>query len=189
MELCSLKDITDTIQAILTSAAIAVGGIWSYLLFVRTRQKYPRANLKHDLTHRPLGDGFVVLSVKGNISNAGEVLLSLASAQTRVQQVLPPPADLLDAVKKAKDPVREGDTEVRWPLLYSRQSKWGKGEFQIEPGESDAIHYDFILNDQVRTVEVYTYVRNERVRRRDIGWSVTTLYDITSRQPIGEGNG
>jgi len=178
MESCNIKDLTDIIQAILTSAAILVGGSWSYLLFVRRRQRYPRANLKHEITHRTIGDGFVLLSVAATITNNGEVLLSLASAETRVQQVVPAPPDLLAAAKKGKDPVVEGETEVQWPPLCSRRSKWDKDQFQIEPGESDRIQYDFILKDDVITVGVYTYLKNEKVPKREIGWGVTTLYDL-----------
>jgi hypothetical protein len=178
MESCNIKDLTDIIQAILTSAAILVGGLWSYLLFVRRRQRYPRASLKHEITHRTIGDGFVLLSVAATITNNGEVLLSLISAETRVQQVVPPPPELVSAAKDGKDPVTKGEREVRWPLLCSRQSRWEKSQFQIEPGESDSIQYDFILNHEVQTVEVYTYLKNETIRKRNIGWSITTLHDV-----------
>jgi hypothetical protein len=178
MESCSIRNLTDIIQAVLTSLAILVGGSWSYLLFVRRRQRYPRANLKHEITHRTIGDGFVLLRVTATVTNNGEVLLSLACAETRVQQVVPAPADLLGAAKKGKDPLAEGETEVEWPILFSRQSKWDKDEFQIEPGESDQILYDFVLKDDVTAVEVYTYLKNEEVKKREIGWNMTTIYDL-----------
>lgn len=178
MDLKELRHLAETLQAVLTSAAIVVGGLWSYLLFVRKRQKYPRASLAHNISHRPLGDGYVLLSVRAGITNAGEVLLSIVSVETRLQQVLPPPSDLIKALKGGQDPIPEGRTEMDWPLLRSRLSDDKARELQIEPGESDSIQYDFMLDRSVRTVEIYTYIKNEKVRKRDVGWSVTSLYDI-----------
>lgn len=186
MDTALVKAIASIIQAIVTSAGIVVGGVWTYMVFVKKRQKYPRASVRHDISHRNLGGGHVLLSVRATISNAGEVLLSLESAETRVQQVLPPLATLLDDVKKGKDPVPTGETEVGWPLLCSRKSKRKIGEFQIEPGESDSIQYDFILSEEVGTVEIYTYLKNEAVHKRNIGWNVTTIYDLCPPEGVGE---
>ena len=178
MELSKLKDLADIVQALFTTLAIGVGGFWSYMLFVRRRQKYPRATLRHEVEQRFLGEGMVLLHVATTISNTGEVLLSLASAETRVQQIIPPPSDVINSAKNGKDPVKAGETEVGWPLLCHRKMSYEKGQFQIEPGESDSIHYDFFLNDEVRSLELNTYVKNQKIRKRDVGWNVTTLFDM-----------
>jgi hypothetical protein len=180
MDLCKVKDIAEMIQAIVTSLAIIVGGIWTYLLFVRRRQKYPRAILHHDVAARFLGDGLLLVHVAATITNTGEVLLRLVSAETRVQQILPPPTDFMSLAKSGQDPVEGGQTEVRWPLLCERRTSYAEGSFQIEPGECDSIHYDFFVNNEVRTLEIYTYLKNQKIRERDVGWSATTLFDIQS---------
>jgi hypothetical protein len=182
MDTTTLKAIASIIQAVVTSGGIVVGGVWTYRLFVKKRQKYPRASVRHDISHRKLGGGHVLLNVRATISNAGEVLLSLESAETRVQQILPLGATLLDDIREGKDLVPAGETEVPWPSLFNRKSERKKGEFQIEPGESDSIQYDFVLPERVRTVEVYTYLKNEAVHKRNIGWSVTTIYDLSPRK-------
>jgi len=181
VDLSNLKDITEIARSFATVAAILVGGLWSYMLFVRTRQRYPRAKIKHEITHRALSDDKGLLHIAVNISNSGDVLLSVVSAQTRIQQVLPTPPEILDSVNQGLDPVQKGKTEIEWPLIgTTRKSHWAKGKREIEPGESDELHYDFVLDSRIQTVEVYTYVKNATKRGREIGWSLTTLYDLPS---------
>jgi hypothetical protein len=175
----TVKDLFDIAQALATVIAIGVGGAWSYLLFVRTRQKYPRAKLEHKITHRNIPDGKILLHVGVTISNEGDVLLSLISTQTRIQKVLPVADHILDSIKKGEDPVEEGKTEIEWPLIgSSRKSEWEEGQREIEPGESDELIYDFIIDSGIQTVEVYTYVKNASKKQREIGWPLTTIYDI-----------
>ena len=49
---CDWATIITLAKDVLTGAAIILGGIWTYMLFIRTRQKYPRANITHGLTVR-----------------------------------------------------------------------------------------------------------------------------------------
>jgi hypothetical protein len=174
----TVKEIVDIIQAIFMIAAIIIGGIWGYWLFVQYRQKYPRASIAHRITHRPIANGKLLLHVVVIISNAGDVLLSLVSLETRIQQVLPPPAEVLDFINKGHSPVPDGQTEIDWPLIDSQESGWKRGEYEIEPGESQEIHYDFILDAETQTIEVYSYLKNEKKRDREIGWDLTTLHDL-----------
>lgn len=188
MDLKEAAQLAQILQAALTGAAIIVGAAWSYMLFVRKRQKYPRAALTHDISHRPLGDGFMLLSVRAGITNRGEVLLTIVSTEARVQQVLPPPSGLIDQLKGGEDPVPNDRTEMDWPMLKRKLTTPNVGDFQIEPGETDSIQYDFILGDGAQTVEVYTYIKNKIVRKREIGWGVTTIYDIKPERPEEDHN-
>jgi flagellar biogenesis protein FliO len=52
MKLSDIKDIADVIQALFTSLAFIIGGAWTYLLFVRKRQRFPRAKIEHQITQR-----------------------------------------------------------------------------------------------------------------------------------------
>jgi hypothetical protein len=40
--------------------------------------------------------------------------------------------------------------------------------------------WDFILDGDLDTILVYSYYRNVQKRNRDIGWGLTTLYDLRS---------
>ena len=179
MELSTIsatKDIADIVAAGFTVLAIIVGGGWGYVLFVRKRQKYPRANTKHEITHLQIADGKLLLHVDVTISNVGDVLISLVSGIIRIQQILSPSPELMDAIKERGDPVKEGSREIEWPLIVERPSAWASGEFEIEPGESEQIPYDFIINADVQTVEVYSYYKNTEKPKREIGWNLTTIH-------------
>jgi hypothetical protein len=178
MNTSKVREYVDIIQSAFTVIALIVGGIWSYWLFVQNRQKYPRANIAHRIAHRHIANGKLLLHVNVIISNTGDVLLSLIHLETRIQQVLPLPAGILDSINKGQNPVPEGETEVAWPLIDSQELEVKEGECEIEPGESQEIHHDFIIDAEVETVEVYSYLLNEQKRVREIAWDLTTLYDL-----------
>ena len=173
-----LKETVDIIQSVLTFFAIAVSGVWGYWLFVQKRQRYPRASIKHDITHMPIANDKLLLHVSVTIFNKGDILLSLESMETRIQQMLPLSDEVLDSVAKGHKLVSEGETEHIWPTLDSRESRWEKGQREIEPNESQDIHYDFIIDAEIQVIQVYSFLVNETKRGHEIGWDLTTLYDL-----------
>ena len=179
MNLSQIKELTDIAQSLVTILAIVVSGVWGYWLFVRNRQRYPRAKLTHAIAHRAIADAKVLLHVTVTVHNIGSILLSLVNAETRVQQVFPPPPELLDSIGKGLDPVPAGKTEVEyWPLLDAHVTSFDKGSYEIEPGESQDIQHDFVLDASTQTIVVYSYFKNETKRDREIGWDITTLYEL-----------
>jgi hypothetical protein len=163
---------------VVEAAALVLAGFWAYMLFVRGRQRFPRASLTHRITHRNLPDGQVLLHVNVLVANPGLIVLRIKEAEARVQQLLPLPDDVREAIELGKDPVPKGEREVPWALLSERTCEWKKRQFEIEPGEADESTWDFVLPSDVHTVEVYNYFRNAKKRRKDIGWGLTTLYDV-----------
>ncbi len=174
------KDIAAIVKDSVTVVAIGVGGAWTYLLFIRRRQKYPRAKITHDIMHRSLTTQKTLLRIAVTISNSGDVLLSLVSEIIRIQQILPPPSEVLHSIAHEQDLVREGQREALWPSIGSRRLTWAAGKFEIEPGESDELHHDFVIDADVQTIKVYTYFTNLTKRDREIGWRLTTIYDLRS---------
>ncbi len=83
-----------TLQILLLMPAIVVGGIWTYPIFVKRRQRYPRANVTQQIGHYPLLNNKVLLRATVRICNEGEILLSLVSGFSRVQQMIPCEDDL-----------------------------------------------------------------------------------------------
>ncbi len=167
-----------------TSIAIIVAGVWSYLRFVQNRQRYPRANVEHCISHRPFAQDKVLLHVVVIITNVGEILLSLITLETRIQQVLPISGQVLDVVANGRSPVPEGKTEVDWPPVDSHKLCLEGETCEVEPAESQEFHHDFVVGAEIRTVAVYTHIMNEKKRARELGWEATTLYDL----PASEGN-
>lgn len=184
--LLKFKDSAGIAKDLATVAAIVVGGFWSYMLFVRKRQKYPRAKITHEISHSLIADSKLLLHIVATISNTGDVLLSIIYAETRVQQMLPVLPELSDSIQRGNDPVVEGRTEIDWPQLASREIRRERGQFEIEPGESDEIHYDFILDVNVQTIKIYSYFENIAKPGKKIGWPLITVYDIHERAHLEE---
>lgn len=165
------------------AGAVCVGGVWAYMLFVRGRQRYPRASIAHSITHRLVPDGRALLRVVATIANPGVILLSLRYADAWVQQVLPL-AEGIEDLATTEDGEGQREPEFKWPQIGPRlECFWQKEDFEIEPGENDQVTWEFFIDKDVETVVVYTYFQNVKKRRREIGWRLTTLYDLKETPP------
>lgn len=188
MTLMQLKDVLEVVQAVLTSMAILAAAIWTYMLFVKKRQRYPRINVQHEIKHWPISPEQYLLRVVIRISNIGEVLLPLESVTVRVQQIRPWRNDALGTIDELRNNMAADTSELDWPVLDDRETKWDKGVQEIEPAEDDEIVYDFVMDKEVEAVSVYSYVKNaykkrpliKRWQSREIGWNTTTVHEISS---------
>ena len=175
----SVKDIVTIIQAVVTIIAVILGGVWTYFLFIKKRQRFPRASISHQIFYKRISESKALLNIKTVIANSGDVLLCLESGFVRIQQILPIPDDIADIIKQDQDPVGEDKTEVDWPLISERFFTWDTGKCEIEPAESDQFVSDHVIDPQVQLISVYSYFKNTKKRKRDIGWGATTVYRIT----------
>ncbi len=179
MCLSQWERMVSVIASCATVAAFIVGGIWSYWLFVQNRQKYPRARIEHRIRHWRMGSGKTLLHVDMVVSNIGNVLISIVESRTTIQQVLPIAADLRETMEAGRDLVENGKSEVDWPTIGQHDVRYKKGDCEIEPHEVQEIEHDFVVADDVRTVEVYSYLLNEKKRKVPLSWDLTTLYDTS----------
>lgn len=178
---------TEAASNVVQILAIIIGAIWTYMLFVRHREKWPRATLEHLIQHWSLDDRRRVLRVVEKITNTGGVLLRVSTRKTWVQQIhpmLPEPLQALEAGTSQEAP---------WPTLGTHEKKEEKSPPELEPGESDHFEHDFLIDTEAETVQVYSHFENERRRssswsrwrkvRDDRGWTLTTLHSLTSPKP------
>ncbi len=177
MKLTDIKDLADIIQALVTTLALIIGGAWTYLLFVRKRQRFPRAKIEHRVTHMAVSAEATLLSIDVIISNIGDVLLSLVSGEIEVRQVLPPEASFLQMLNSSQLGTNRRVELVDWPSLFSRSENWEKRVVEVEPGESEQFLYTLLVRAEVKTVYVESYFRNMAKRRRELGWRVETFHD------------
>lgn len=175
------KRISEIVKSIVEIVAIGVGSFWTYILFIRQRQKYPRANLRHRITHRPIGNGKLLLNIDAIVSNTGQVLVKIVSGQLRIQHVLPLPASAAKEIANSADPFPENGREYSWDFSH-RELSWPLGPTEIEPGEENQFHYDCVLPDNTELIKIYTYYKNEAKPKREIGWNLTTVYDLKATE-------
>ena len=181
----AIKDIAQTISATATTVGIVVGGIWSYLLFVRERLRYPKATLQLQIDHAPVTAAQRLVHVGISIANIGSPAIKLEYAEVRLRQVVPLPDDLAKTVVPGVDPVPAGEAEISWPMIVGRVWKWRSGEFEIEPKEHDTFHADFIIERGIQTIEIYAFVRNEIKKGPKLGWAHTMIFSFGTGAPGG----
>jgi hypothetical protein len=174
----SLKDVATVLQAVVTTIAILLGGLWTYFLFVKKRQRFPCANISHQILYKRISEGKALLNVKTVIANSGDVLLCLESGLVRIQQILPIPEDIGSLIEQGQDPVVKNRTEVDWPLIGDRSFTWEAGKCEIEPRENDYFVSDHVIDANVQLVAIYSYFQNTKKRKKAIGWGTTTVYEI-----------
>jgi hypothetical protein len=188
------KDAIQAVGSLAAVVAVLMGGVWTVFLWRWRRLRYPRLNVQHKIFHWAASgkvslNDKVLLHVAVETKSVGEVVLRLESMFVRVQQLVPLPAEVLDAMAAGKNPVAENESEVAWPEIDCRRCNWKKQTREIEPGEIEEHHFDFVIPANLEKIEVYSHIVNARKARRflfwkaePIGWNTTTVYSLNAAE-------
>ncbi len=171
------KDLFSIIQAALTSVGIVVGGFWTYFLFVRQRLRFPKVDIMF-IQDKIILEGTRFIHAEIKLSNLGNVILKSDYSESRLRKIVPIPDEIRPDIKNGLDPVPEGKTEIEWPLVVGREWKWNEKDFEIEPGESDSLHADYIIESDIKVLEFYFYLRNTKKKAQNIGWTLTKIHEF-----------
>ncbi|MGH2656211.1 MAG: hypothetical protein ACRDIZ_05870 [Actinomycetota bacterium] len=174
-------DVADILANVAQVFAFIVGGLWILGRYRKERQHLPRASMTHKIAHYRLPTKDVLLRLNILLKNPGSVVLEIESAIIRIQRVMPLPQGIRQAIEKG-DSLPEQQGQIKWPSEKRLNLTWGRGEFEVEPGESDEVTREFILSGDLETVRVYSYFKNTRKKDREIGWGLSTLYDVGAKR-------
>ena len=169
-----VKPYIEVTQAVATVAALVVGAVWSRRTIFKKREEFPKIRLGHaihtavvDETHR-----FVRISL--TIENQGSVLVRLDEVDSWLYQVAPWPDDILSEEKMLD--VDRGD--YRWPGVPGVSNRMIRPQkVEIEPEETQELHFDYLMTREVRTIIAYSYVNNP-TKKIGIGWNTSTVHDM-----------
>ena len=107
---------------------------------------FPKAKISHFLWETDLPEGKVVLHLDAKIENLGDTLLRVGKIDARIQQVSPLSDSQLGEALEGTHPLDPGArTSILWPLIARRESDGEASHCQVEPGESEVLHFDFVL--------------------------------------------
>lgn len=171
-------DLTSIIQAALTSLGIIVGAIWTYLIFVRERLRFPKVDIDLIVNDIKIQYGARIIHTEVKLSNIGHVLLKSHYSELRLRKIVPIHDKLKPDINGGFDPVSNDRTEIEWPLIAGREWKWEEKEFEIEPGEGDSLHADYIISSDIQVIEFYFYMANAKKKKQGIGWTLTKIYEF-----------
>jgi hypothetical protein len=178
-----LKDIAATIQSLVTTAAILLGGIWSYFLFVRKRQARQRVQITHRVFHKIITKSKALLHITIIVSNVGEVLIRPQRGEMKVLKILPLTSELLNRIEEQEGfPYLENLKERELDLPQVSDLSKFPDNVRIEPGETEEIGFDFIINSEVKLIKIESFFENRNLAAQKsshpIGWRLSTIHDL-----------
>ena len=175
-----LKDAAAVVQALITAAAIGIGGAFAWFKLQIFRDLTPHLTISHEVGHRIISPSYALIDVTVVLHNGSKVHVELREAIFRLQKVSPlsdeQAASLYDEMY-----ANSGQARATWPLLIGARLNWDKGELIVEPGESHRESCDFIVSTDVAAAHIYTFFRNPSFREggdSSEGWGAATIYDM-----------
>lgn len=155
-----MHNILGYIESIVTIIAIIIGGIWTYVLFIKNREKYPKAKINHQIEEVTISEE-ILIRLKIEIINLGKVKLPIKSGEVRLQQIKPLTTTISKAIDNFKKDENEKKGDIEWSLLEERILKYEEDEvYELEPGEKDFFEFDFTINQEIEVIQIYTHIEN-----------------------------
>ncbi len=173
------KDAISSIESLSKIAALIIGAIWAWKGFLRTRLSFPCAKVEHVITSWK-DQNKIFLRVTVRISNVGSVLLQIASGKTWIEKLTPLPKRIRDSIAAGSDVIPSNKHEIDWSLL-AKHELTEKDGIEVEPNESDELHFDFVMENEISRVLVYTRLENStKSGSKKIGWNLSSIYVMDS---------
>ncbi len=160
----ALPNIVTLAQCIISTLALIIGGFWTISLFRLRREKYPKAKVSHVIFSTKIGRKKRLLHINVKIENLGQVLIKINKGEIRILQIIPFEWSLVKPDQKTN--------EIEW---YQIGGNSNDIKLELEPGESDELCYDFIIENNIKVIEVYTHYTNVEKGTR-IGWPKSTIH-------------
>lgn len=175
IEFYCFQNLLQNLESLATILAILIGGIWTYILFIKNREKFPKADITHKIEKiNRKQDVIVRLTIK--IENLGKVKLPVESGEVRLQQIKPSNSSVINAVERFQENKNAKKREIGWPILEERVFSFKKDEYELEPTEKEHFEFDFILDQEIDVIQFYTHIKN--VFKADKGWNYTSIHEL-----------
>lgn len=169
------QGLIQNIEAVVTILAIIIGGLWTYILFVKNREKFPKADIKH-IVEKINVSNEIVIRLTIEVKNLGKTKLPVTSGEVRLQQIKPSTTAVLKAVEMFNEIENNKKREIGWPVLEERIFSFKKDEYELEPAEKDNFEFDFIVSDEIELIQFYTHIENGF--KEDKGWNYTSIHEL-----------
>jgi hypothetical protein len=172
------QTVTSIIADLATTLAVFFAGLWTYVLFVRNRERYPRAAIKQVASVLNLDDRSTLVRVQIRVTNIGKVLLPIEDLECRLQQVVPVEGAVKARLRAGESLVIGPATAVDWPMLSEASWRYQRNQSEIEPGEAEIFCCDFVVDRSVRCVRIYSHLANQS-KAAAMGWTCSTDLSVS----------
>jgi hypothetical protein len=174
-------DTCQIIQAIVTTLALIIGGVWGAYIYHTTREAFHKADVSHKVDFVQINDKKILVRISIITTNNGKGALELRSGIIRISQVLPL-GNCIDTedlpcpkhkIEKNENPVpksNDPDKIALWPSVEIIKPE----DSYLEPTEKSATYADIILPIDTDIIQVYSYFPNPSIE--NIGWRTVTMH-------------
>jgi hypothetical protein len=175
------KEIAELLQAIVTTLAIIIGGVWAYWIFFRRREHHLRIEFTVDLSVVGIQDEKYILEVIAHIENKGLVRHKIHNFEFSVRY--------LNATDDIVNGVNEKNLQVRMPHDIENRglipASWGYTF--IEPNVRQAYSYITSVPQSANFALVRAKFKYED-REQDFhtAQKLFNLLDLKNARTIGE---
>ena len=171
------KESMAILQALVTVAAIVVAGFYAVAKWELFRDFEPHLAISHSVNHRAIGENYVHLDVTVTLRNSSKVKVDLQKGFLLLQSISPITDEAIEGIY-AKAFSEGYVEEFGWPVLEEQYRVWERKQLVIEPGEAYSDVLEFIIANEINTIQVYTFYYDSRSSDNDKGWDMATVYDI-----------
>ena len=170
------KVIASIVQSLTTSLALIVGGIWAYFRFESNRFGYPKLVISISPQRTELPGKMQLISVSVTVENVGETRYWSNRAELRLRQIAPLLPSIAARLKEPYDPVDTETKLITWPTVFLRKWEWGQATFEVEPGETETLYSDFVVDETITVFQLYFFLENSP--KGEIGWRCIKVCDV-----------
>ena len=177
------NDLAGILQAVVTAAAVSVGGVYAAYKLQVFRDFAPHLAVTHSVSHRPVGESYTHIAVTISLHNSSKVKISLRGGFFRVQRIAPTSDQEIERLY-AQVFADNQEVDLQWTTLDEVQRTWSKNGGIIEPGERHLEPCEFVIPRDVASVVIYTYFHNPKYVEgfeAPEGWGATTVYNVHQR--------
>lgn len=166
---------------ILTAVGVMVGAFWTYHLFIKNRQKYPKAEIEHNIEIRDiLDEDFQLITLLVTVKNISQILLPVEVYSVEIFQILP----AIELNEKNEKGYFKQSKALELPNNTSifKVTKKTKSNMEIEPTEKILLAHSVIVQKGIQTISVHSVVHNPSKSKKQFVWNNITTHDLISNQ-------
>lgn len=184
LDIEGLEKIFGILDNVFTIVGIIVGALWTYNLFVKNRQIYPRADIEHhvSISHIPNKE-YSILTILVNFKNSGQVLLKVKSYVIEIQELFPFDDNITNQLSDTFSKNGKFIEIANGKFLHKVKDEPTE-IIEMEPSEKEQFPIILIISNELKGIIVKSHFKNikkERkhwfsIERKSIGWNNTTTH-------------
>lgn len=181
-----IEFLVELVESIATIFALFAAGLWAIFRLWKNRELQPRADITLDATVHAFDSENYWIHVEALIRNVGLVRIPLDRGYCRIQ-ICMPSAEVTRVLQMDQVQLfHPGQLEVDWPLICKKE--WGLAEKlgEIEPGESECLHFDFLAPVEVEATYIAFHIANP-AKKGKLGWGCKKILELPRESAACQG--